>query len=117
MAYTALTVQKPTDDGAALTFSDAETGTGNSFSNDGRTYVEVHNNGTDTATATFTKSGKAFGESLAAASGVALTADQRKVLGPFDPRVYNVVGGANDGDVLITYSGAGSADIDVAAFK
>lgn len=46
-----------------------------------------------------------------------IAAGARKRIGPFRPNVYNYTSGANAGNVVMTVSGTGAANLDVQAFR
>lgn len=117
MAYTQLTVAVPTDSGAAVAMANADTGNGNKFENDGKTILDLHNNGVaGSATVTILTGGTVDGKAVADTT-VTLSTGQRKRVGPFKRSVYNVGSGDDAGCVCLTYSGAGAADVDVEAVK
>lgn len=117
MAYTALTVAVPGESGAAVSMTNADTVNGNKFENDGKTMLDLHNNGsTGSATVTIETGATAGGNAIADRT-VTLTTGQRKRVGPFPPKYYNVESGTDAGCVRLTYSGAGAADVDVEAFR
>lgn len=113
MAQTALTVVDVDDTGTAESFANADTSNGNSFANDGRTFLLLYNNGsTGSATVTIataaTVDGFAVGD-----NAITLTTTQRKVAGPFEPSIYN----DSSGNVNMTITGTGAADVDLMVIK
>jgi len=117
MAYTALTVANPGESGAMVAMANADTSNGNKFANDGKTMLEIFNNGsTGSLTVTIATGGTKGGKALADDTHV-LTTTQRKRVGPFRPDVYNVESGTDAGCVLVTVTGTGAADLDLEAFR
>ncbi|MCC6490677.1 MAG: hypothetical protein IT364_24540 [Candidatus Hydrogenedentes bacterium] len=118
MGYTSLDVQTAGVGGSALTFTDADEANGNSFSNDGKTYIEVVNNdATDSATITIKKGGSSSGYGFVASAAFTLPALARNVFGPFPPNVFNVSSGVDAGRVQIDFGGTAPEEIDIAVFK
>ena len=117
MAYTALTVAAASEDGAAVNMVGADTVNGNKFENNGKTKLDLWNNGaTGSLTVTIETGGTYKGHAVADKT-ITLTTGQRKRVGPFPPAVYNQQSGADAGCVRLTVSGAGAADLDLEAFE
>jgi len=113
MAETALTVTTVGKAGTAKTTANADTSNGNKFANDGKTFLYIYNNGaTGTASVNIataaTVGGYAVGD-----QAISVTTTQEKIAGPFDPAVFNDA----DGNVTMTITGTGAADVDLMAFK
>ena len=116
MAYTELTVENPTHDGAALTENAADTVNGDKFTNTGSVFLMVYAS-SGAANVIIETGGSVKGIALADIT-VALTDTQRKLVGPFDRKAFNIAdGGADDGSVRLTYSGAGAANVKVSPFS
>jgi len=113
MAYTALTVQSPSDVGAALTFAAAVLTDGNKFANDGKTFVQVNNASGGDITVTF-PTGATFEGQAVADTGRTVTAGTIKTFGPFKQALYDQPSGGDKGNVLITFSAV--TTVTVAAF-
>jgi len=113
MAETLLNVQTVGKAGTALSFANADTVNGNKFPNDGRTYIELWNNGsTGSATVTIA-TGAVVGGYAVADQQISLSIGQIKKAGPFDPAIFN----NSNGDITMTITGTGAADVDIAVFK
>lgn len=114
-----LTVQTVSEDGLAETYANADTGSGDKVTNkNGDVILRFKNPGASSATATIsaqntTKKVGSWGNLTRSDIAVALAAGEEKTVGPFGTGAFNDA----NGDLNIAYSGAGSADIDVAALK
>lgn len=102
-----LTVQEIDRSGLQPSFV-AAAGGGDSFPNDGRTYLETINGsgGAVTVTAAIQKQTDAV---TPAGKATSVAAGQREKFGPFPPEVYNDA----NGRVQITYSGVTSVTVGV----
>ena len=102
MTRTALTVQEVVRTGITPSFGAAQTTDGNSFPNDGNTYIEVKNTTATACTVTIqepeTVDGLAVADRTVSVPGT--TGD--KVIGPFPPARYN----QSDGSVYVDVSKA-----------
>ena len=106
MARTAITVQKVALGGLTPSFAAADIN-GQYFSNDGNVLLEVKNAGAGAITVTITAVAKLAGVSLTnPAISVPLT-NGDKMIGPFDPTVFN----QSDGTVYVDYSGVTSVTV------
>jgi hypothetical protein len=86
---------------------------GDSFPNDGRTLVEVWNDhATNPRTVTIVTQVTVDGKAVADDAVAITSANDRKLIGPFPPDIYNDV----NGRVQLTYSDSG-ADMQVAVFR
>lgn len=97
-----ITVQTPTQTGAALTRASIASG-GDAVPNNGRTYVIIKNGG-GVGSLTVTIPTPATVDGLAVADitlTIPKTTNNEQVAGPFNPTVFNNGGGA----VAFTYSG------------
>jgi len=116
---TTLTVQSIGETALLVVYADAEVNDHNKFSNvDQSFFLHVKNPGVSSATATVSAQTTSFTDSVLGAITkssitISLSAGEEKFAGPFKGKVYN---DSND-DVIITYSGAGAADIDIAVLK
>lgn len=117
MAATELTVANPGEAGALVSMANADTSNGNKFENDGKTMLDLWNNGsTGSLTVTIETGGQLGGKAVTDDTHV-LTTGQRKRVGPFRPSVYNYQSGANAGCVVVTVAGTGAADLDLEAYR
>lgn len=86
----------------------AAAGGGDQFANTGKEFVEVDNADAAPMTATFvtqkTVDGQAVGD-----RAVTVPAGERRIIGPFDPSVYN----DSNGNLQITYSAVTSVTVGV----
>lgn len=108
MAYTALTVQTITRSGTVVTLAAANAG-GNTFANDGNTYLHVKNGSASPITVTIDFPGT-VDDLVVTDRAVTVTNATEKVIGPFPPGLYNTAG-----EVYVTYSAV--TTITVGAFK
>lgn len=96
---------------------DADTVGGNSFLNDGSTYLYVENkHATSAATVDITAAGKFQGQTISNPAQVNIAALKWTVLGPFPRDIYNTPNGAQAGQVSVLVAGAGAADVDLIPF-
>jgi len=108
MARTALTVQEVTLSGLSPTFS-AANADGNSFANDGDTFLYVKNGGASSITVTIITPAKEQGVDIEDIT-VTIAASGEKMIGPFPRRLFNYTDG-----VHVDYSAVTS--VTVAAIK
>jgi hypothetical protein len=86
---------------------------GDQFRNDGRTIIEVHNDHASAArTVTVATQMSVDGKTVADDAITILAANDRVLIGPFPPHIYNDV----NGYIQLTYSDSG-ADMRVGAYK
>jgi hypothetical protein len=113
MARTLLAIKKLTPAGVApgLVAGNAD---GHSFVNDGRTWVEIDNASAGQVTATFQTPFSRDGLALAERT-VDVPAGQSRLIGPFDPSVYNQDTVAERGRVLVDLSAV--AGVSLGAFR
>lgn len=112
MAETAITPQQAARGGTALTYANADTSNGNKIANNGKTWIRLFNNGaTGSATVTITTPGSVDGNAVADLP-VTLSVGQEKTVPPLEPSIYNNA----SGDVILTTTGTGAADVDIQAF-
>lgn len=112
MAATPLTVTAVSKAGAAIATANSNTTDGNTFANDGRTFLYLSNPGASTAVVTVA-TGASVGGFAVADQTITLLTTVEKIAGPFDPALFNDANGL----VTITFSDAGAADVDVMAFR
>ncbi|MBW2308523.1 MAG: hypothetical protein JRG73_16475 [Deltaproteobacteria bacterium] len=121
MARASITVDTPGFSNTALTETavDAgDTGDGDAFANDGRTYVlMVNTDAADTLTFDFVSGGTTDGLAIADVTGtvtpgvdVGLTT--AKLFGPFDPSTFNQPSGDFIGQIELDYTGTAAAITD-----
>jgi hypothetical protein len=94
-----LTVQEIVIAGLEETFA-AAAGGGDTFKNDGRTFFHAKNASVGDITLTFTTPGKIHGVAIADPT-VVVTAGEERLVGPFDPSIFN----SSAGLVAVGYSG------------
>lgn len=109
MAYTPLTVQACVISGLEASFV-AAAAAGNSFANDGYTFLEVVNGDSSDHVVTITTP-KTYGGIALADPTVTVTAGERRHIGPFPKELFN----QSDGAVLVNYDGVTS--VTVAAIR
>ena len=85
----------------------AAAGGGDSFANDGRTYLDVNNGSGGSITVTFVTQQTIDGLAVADLA-VAVGAGARSKVGPFPPSIYNDA----NGRVQVTYSGVTSLTVN-----
>jgi len=108
MARSALTVQTIVKTGLADTYASANVD-GNSFANDGATFLHVKNGGGSSITVTIDTPNTV--DDLAISNRTVTVANgSEKMIGPFPPGVYN-----HSGEVYVDYSAVTS--VTVGAFK
>lgn len=108
MARSELTVQTIVKTGLADTYAAANVD-GNSFDNDGNTFLHVKNAGVGSITVTIQTPGTV--DDLAVSDRTVTVANgAEKMIGPFPPGIYN-----QSGEVYVDYSGVTS--VTVGAFK
>lgn len=100
-----LTIQKPDLAGLAPAFVAAGAG-GDSFANDGKTYLHVKNGGAGSITATI-NSQKLCDQGFDHDAAVGVAAAGERLIGPFPQGRFNDAGGL----VQITYSGVTSVTV------
>ncbi len=99
MAYTALTVQDVSLAGVTPSYVAATLTDGNSFANDGKVLLHVKNTGSQ-ITLTVAAVAKLAGVSLTNPAIVIPATTGDKMIGPFDPTVFNQAAGV----VYVTYT-------------
>ena len=111
-----ITVQTITESGITPTFASA-TAEGDVMDNDGKTFLLVKNNRTDTST-TVTVTAQvtsfdvgAFGPLTKSNASLTISAGAEGMIGPFAPLAFNT----NDSQISITYTAATS--VTVAGFR
>jgi len=104
-----LTVQAVALTGIVPTYG-AAAGGGDEFANDGRTFLHVKNGGGSPINVTFATPKKVKGVDIENPV-VAVSNGSEKMIGPFDPEIFN----AADGNVDVAYSGV--TTVTVAAVK
>lgn len=100
-----LTVQEIVIAGLKETFVSAAGG-GDTFKNDGRTFFHAKNGSGGDITLTFTTPGKIHGVAIADPT-VVVTAGEERLVGPFDPSIFN----NSSGLVAAGYSGVSSLTV------
>lgn len=88
----------------------AAAGGGDTFKNDGKTFFYVRNGSVGDITLTFTTPGKVGGVAIADPT-VVVTAAEERMIGPFEPSIFNTSAGL----VAVGYSGVTS--LTVAAIR
>lgn len=106
---TELSVQKIAITGLEATYG-AAAGGGNTFKNDGKTFFHIKNGAGSDVTVTFTTPGTVAGVAIADPA-VVVTAGEERMIGPFEPSIFNNASGL----VAASYSSATS--VTVAAIK
>src|SRR5688572_8313386 len=104
-----LTVQTAVIAGLEATYA-AAAGGGDTFKNDGRTIFHVKNASVGDITLTFTTPGLVGGVAIADPT-VVVTAGEERIIGPFEPSIFN----NSSGLVAVGYSGV--TTLTVAAIK
>lgn len=118
-AETALTVTEITETSAAIPYENVDATNGNSAANrNGDVFFLIYNAGADTNVVTITaqntsKDVAGWGTLTKSDNTVSLTAGQRKMVGPFRSRPWN----DSSGNIILSYSGDSSSDIDIAALR
>jgi len=112
-AYAAnFSVQQMTITGITPTFN-AANGGGDTFPNDGKTYVHVKNGSGGSLTITFDAvsgfNDAAYGPITFTDTAVAIPAGEERIVGPFPPARFN----NTSGRVAMTYSGVTSLTVGV----
>lgn len=102
MAETALTPVVSAVAGIALGATAIDSSNGNKFTNDGKKLFYIKNAGSGSVTATFTTQATIEGEPIADRA-VAVANGAEKIIGPFNPSIYN----NSSGVVIVSYTGAG----------
>ena len=101
MAETAILVTSIARSGSLISMSPSDLVNGNSFTNDGHTWIILNNQtGTTPCDVHITVPHTVDGDLPVAPRVISLAAGEVKVAGPFDPAVYN----QPDGRVLLTTS-------------
>jgi hypothetical protein len=107
-----LSVQTITRSGIVPSLA-AVSAAGDVFPNDGRTFIWITNDhGSASRTLTIVTQGTVDGLSVADRTVDITAANDRKLIGPFDPTVYNNA----SGQVALTYSDSG-ADMTIGVFR
>ncbi len=115
----ALTIQEVSETVADISKANADTGSGDTIVNkDGRIFIVFDNPGASQAIATITAQStervvSGYGPMTKADLVVTMEAGEEKIVGPFSSTAWS----DSSGLINIAYSGAGAADIDVAALK
>jgi hypothetical protein len=100
-----ITVQNIAISGLEETFASAAGG-GDTFKNDGRTFFHVKNGSGGNITLTFTTPGKIGGVDIANPE-VVCDAGEERLIGPFEPSIFNNASGL----VAVGYSGVTSLTV------
>lgn len=114
-----LSIQKIVESGLQHTFANADTANGDKFKNlSGKVFLALKNTGASSATVTInaiptTKNDPELGLLTKSDPAISLGAGEEKLVGPFKKGAFN----DSSADVSIEYSGAGAADVDVAALE
>ena len=87
---------------------------GSRFSNDGHVFLEVANGGTSPITVTFETPGTVDGLAISDLA-VAVPTSTTKMIGPFQPSLFNQIAGSYTGYVFVTYSSV--TTVTVAAWR
>lgn len=100
MPRTALTVQNISLSGLAPSYAAADATNGNNFANDGSVFLHVKNTGAGACTVTIQTPGKVAGVDIAEVTLSVPATSGDKMIGPFDPTVFN----QSDGTVNVDWS-------------
>jgi len=112
MARTAITPQNPALAGITPSYAAGDSANGMYVPNDGKTLLQVKNTGGAACTVTLKSNGyKVAGVALADQTVTVPATTGDKIIGPFDPMVFNQAGGTLSID-LSTATG-----VTIAAFK
>lgn len=119
MAYTAITVQTIPDGGAALSETAIDAANGNAVPLDGKTWLYVANVGIQDIAVSVLASGVIDGVELGSAfdCNFSFAGAGSRLIPPLNEAVYAVPAGTNAGQALVTYSGDGTTDGRIAAFR
>lgn len=115
----ALTVQSVSETATAISYANANSGGNDTCANkDGKVFIHFKNPGASSASAivdaiTTSKNVPGFGPLAKTDLTVSLSAGQDKIVGPFTTGAWV----NSSGNIVITYSGAGAADVDVACLR
>lgn len=93
MARTALTVQSAAISGLTPSYAAGDLANGHEFVNDGNTMLHVKNTGGGACTVTLQTPGKVAGVDISDPTVVVPATTGDKMIGPFDPTVFNQSGG------------------------
>ena len=111
--------QTVNEDGTEATYSNADTSNGDKITNtDGKTILHFKNPGASSASVVVaaqqtSKYVPGYGTMSITDSTYSLDAGEEVFAGPFPLDAFN----DSDGNLNVSYSGAGAADVDVAALK
>jgi hypothetical protein len=94
MARTVINRQDIVVTGLAPVYSAGDLANGHQFDNDGNTFLHVKNTGAGACTVTIQTYGKVGGASLTNLTVVVPITTGDRMIGPFDPTVFNQAGGA-----------------------
>ena len=114
-----LTREKITESILEPSFNNADTGSGDKIkNNDGKTFLLIKNPGASSATVTVAAQGTSidvpgYGPMVKANLAVPVNAGEEKLVGPFPASAWS----DSNGDLNLSYSGAGASDIDVAPLE
>jgi len=114
-----LTVQTISETDAIITKANSDVGGGDLVPNaGGDVFLVLDNPGASTATVTITVQNATHnvpgkGPLIKASIVVTLLTTEEKTVGPFNSRVWN----NSSAQLVLSYGGAGAADVDVAALK
>jgi hypothetical protein len=108
MARTDVSVQQIDRTAGVVPSYGAANADGNAFVNDGRTMIHVKNGGGAPITATFLTPGNVAGLAIAD-QVVTVTNGTEKMIGPFEPGLFN----QSDGKVYVDWSGVSSVTAGV----
>ena len=93
------------------------TADGHMFANSGEEFLEVVNaNATVARTVTIVTGGQLEGSEIADQT-VSIPAASRRLIGPFPPRSFNQIVGADRGKVHVNYEAAGVADLTTRVYR
>lgn len=105
----------PSGGGAALTFSGADVGTPYLVVNDGKTLFVVRNDHVSSVNVTPAPQVELPGASNSG-TAVAIASNEEKILGPYDPNIWNIKSG-NDAGKMSFITSVANAAIKFAAIK
>jgi len=111
VARTTLSVQQITNSGITPSYAAATATDGDAFANDGDVFVHVKNVGGSPVTLTIQTPGKVAGVDIAEVTVTIPATTGDKMIGPFDPTVFN----QSDGKVYLDWSAV--TGVTVAAIR
>ena len=108
MPRTALTSQTVVNSGITPAYSAGDAANGHQFNNDGHQFIHIKNGGGSSINCTISTNAKVAGITIPNVV-VAVTNAQERMIGPFDPLIFNQAGGL----VYFDLSGATSVTLGI----